>query len=146
LQWVSPGGMELRRVAESPMGGPAMEVSYEPADDRFSVLVRRLRAADLSHAARLQFDIASEKETTLAVALEMQKPGAANGPRFHMTIFPPGDREVFHVSLKLADFEGPGKLDAAQLKTLSLADVSAVAGGAVGRNTLWIANVRMVPE
>ncbi|SPF56029.1 hypothetical protein SBA4_7670002 [Candidatus Sulfopaludibacter sp. SbA4] len=47
------------------------------------------------------------------------------------------------VARRLADFEGPGELDPAHLKSLAIADVTAATGGAPGRNTIWIGKVGM---
>ena len=115
-----------------------MQASYEQTEEPFPSLVRRLGNFDLAKATRLEFDIASEKEATIAIGLEMKRPGAPQGPRFTLPIYPPGEREVFHVSIKLEDFQGQGKLDPAQLKTLILTDTSAAGGGSSGKNTLWI--------
>jgi len=149
LQWITLGGMKLRRAAESPLGGPALEASYEQTEGTLQVLVRRIGAAasgpGMSHARRITFDLASLHEAVLVVSLEMKNPGAPNGPRFHMTVYPPGNREVFHVDLKLADFDGPGNLDPAKIKTLALTDITAGAGGVGQANTIWIGNLAM-PE
>jgi hypothetical protein len=63
------------------------------------------------------------------------------GSRYNLTVYPPGGREVFHVNLKLADFEGPGKLDPAQLKSLAISDITVASGGAPASNTIWIGKV-----
>ena len=138
LQWMTLGGMQLKlSAAGNPLEGPALQATYRQTGGEYQVLVRRLANLDLSRATHLAFDIASEHEITLVVSLEVKKPGAPQGPRYSLTICPPGGREVFHVNLKLADFEGPGKLDPAQLKSILLADVT----GAEQPNTVWIGNV-----
>jgi hypothetical protein len=143
LGWIPTAGAELKLVAgaENPLREPAMLASYEQTEAPFPSFVRRLGNFDLSKATRLEFDIASEKEGTIAIGLELKKPGAAQGPRFNLPIYPPGEREVFHVSIKLEDFEGAGKLDPAQLKTLILTDASAAGNGNSGKNTIWIGNL-----
>lgn len=142
LSWIAINGAELELApAGNPLGEPAMAASYKQTDEPFPSFVRRLGNLDLSHATRLEFDIASQQEATVNVTLEMNRPGAAQGPRFNLPIYPPENREVFHVSVKLADFQGQGKLDPAQLKTLILTDVSAAGAGDLGRNTLWIGNI-----
>ena len=139
LQWVTLGGMELKlSAAGNPLGIPAFQATYQQSEGQFPLLMRRLTNLDLSKATRLVFDIASEREATLIVSLEVKQ-----GGRYNLTIYPPGSREVFHVDLKLADFEGLGKLDPAQLKSVAIADVTASTGGAPGRNTIWIARVGM---
>lgn len=78
------------------------------------------------------------------VSIEMKKPGGGQGPRFTLPIFPPGGKELFHVDLKLADFEGQGQFDPAQWRSLAIVDVSTASGGQPGANRLWIGNVRAV--
>jgi hypothetical protein len=151
LQWMTMGGMKLKLAATSPLGGPALQASYEPADGQIAVLMRLFPNRDLSAASRIAFDIASERETTLVVALEQRKSGADQPSRFNLTIFPPGGRKVFQVNLNLADFDvdvnsARGKLDPALLKSISFADVSAMAGGDASPNTIWIGNLRAIAK
>ncbi|MDP8981183.1 MAG: hypothetical protein M3O35_11390 [Acidobacteriota bacterium] len=146
LQWITLGGMNLKLVsADNPVGGPALQASYEQVDGRFAVLVGRLSTLDLSKAKRIAFDIASDHEAMLVVSLEMKKPGSDQGPRFNVTIYPPAGRKMFHVSLSLEDFEqnpaGTLKLDPSRLKSITITDVTAVSGGEAGANTIWIGNV-----
>jgi len=131
-------------AADNPLGMPALQPSYEQTEGRYPVLIRRLAQVDLSKAKRLAFDVASVHDATLVVSLEMK--GVAGKPgRYNTTIYPPAFEEVLHVNLSLADFEGPGKLDPAQLKTLSIADVTAAQGGATQSNTIWIGKVEALP-
>jgi hypothetical protein len=139
LSWIATAGADLKPAsAANPLGEAALQASYEQNDDPFPSFVRRVGNFDLSRATRLDFDIASEKEATIGISLEMKKPGVAQGPRFNLPVYPPAGREVFHVSVKLEDFQGEGKLDPAQLKSLILTDTSAAGSGSMGRNTIWI--------
>jgi hypothetical protein len=134
LEWITMGGMQLKVAPkENPLGMPAMEAAYQQTEGHYGLLLRRIANLDLTKATRLAFDVASEREATLVVSLETRK-----GQRFNLSIFPPGKREVFHVSLRLADFEGPGRLDPGQLKSIAIADISAAGGGAEQANTIWI--------
>jgi hypothetical protein len=150
LPWITIGDMDLKLVradnqADNPLHEPALEASYQQRDNPMPVLLRRIANHDLAKAVRLDFDVASDEETTLVVALEIKRPGASQGPRFTLPIFPPGNREVFHVSVKLEDFQGQGKLDPAQLKTLIVTD-PAGAGDSVGtHNRIWIGKVEFRP-
>lgn len=142
LDWVSPGGMELKLdPAPNPLGERALEASYRHHEGQFDVLLRR-EAGRMSGTgakpARLAFDIASDKEVTLMLSLEMKKPGGGEGPRYMLPIYPPGGREVFHVEIKLADLQGPGKFDPDQWRTTAILDVT----DADGPNTIWIGNMR----
>ena len=100
--------------------------------------MRRVANAQLAAAKRLVFDVASEREATLLVVVEMPQPGGGTGPRFTMPVYPPGGREVFHVDLKLEDFQGAGQFDPARWRTLAILDMSGADGGP---NTLWIGNL-----
>ena len=134
LEWITMGGVQLRMAPrENPLGVPAMEAAYVQAEGHYGVLLRRLGNLDLSKATRLAFDVASEREATLVVSLETKR-----GQRFHLQIFPPGKREVFRVNLRLADFEGPGRLEPGQLKSIAITDISAAGGGVELANTIWI--------
>jgi hypothetical protein len=150
LPWITTGVMDLKLApadnqADNPLHEPALEASYEQRDNPLPMLLRRIANYDLAKAARLDFDVASDEETTLVIALELKQPGAAQGPRFTLPIFPPGKREVFHVSVKLEDFQGQGKLDPAQLKTLIVTDLAAAGDGAGTHNRIWIGKVEFRP-
>jgi hypothetical protein len=139
LQWVTPGGMDLKvGGADGPLGPGALQASYRPADGGIEILVRRVANAPLALAKRLVFDIASEREATLLLVLEMTQPGGGTGPRFTMPIYPPGGREVFHVDVNLEDFSGVGRFDPARWRTIALLDMSGADGGP---NTLWIGSL-----
>jgi hypothetical protein len=145
LDWAALGGMKLQLSAEgNPLGAHAMQASYQPQPGQLGVLVRRIGDPALGKAKRLSFDIASEHEVTLVIALEMKKqgPGGGEGPRFSLPIYPPGGKEVFHVDLDLADFKGPvGAFDPAQWRSLAILDASAAEGGAGESNTIWIGKI-----
>ena len=146
LPWITIGVMDLKLTqgdnqAQNPLHEPALEASYEQRDNPLPVLLRRIASHDLAKAARLNFDVASDEETTLVIALEVNHPGVAQGPRFTLPIFPPGKREVFHVSVKLEDFQGQGKLDPAQLKALIVTDPAAAGDGVGTHNRIWIGKV-----
>jgi hypothetical protein len=139
LEWITLGGVKLRLAgADNPLHMTALEAAYEQTQGHYGILLRRISHLDLSRANGLAFDIASKTDATVIVSLELK-----NGRRFNQTIFPPGDREVFHVKLSFSDFEGAGKLDPAQLKSLALTDISAAEGGGQA-NTLWIGKVEGV--
>ena len=144
LDWVTLGGMDLElSQAGNPLGERALQAAYQPSAGQAEVLLRRISGAGTANAKRLEFDIASEREVTLVVSLEMKKPGGGQGPRFTLPIYPPGGREVFHVDLKLADFDGQGRFDPAQWRSLAIVDVTAI-GGPAEANRIWIGNVRAV--
>lgn len=141
--WVTPGGMNLKFTADAnPLKAPALEAGYQQIDGKVEILLRR-EAPDSSKPTRLEFDLASEREITLLVSLETKNPAGGAGPRYTLPIFPPGNREPFHVSVKLEDFRGPEHFDAAEWRTTALVDVSTANGGEQASNTIWIANFRV---
>ncbi len=147
IDWVTLGGMDLKLDAgPNPLNAPALAASYRQAEGHFQLLLRRITGLEMAQAKRLVFDIASEHDVTLMVALEMNKPGGGQGPRFTLPIYPPGDKEVFHVDLKLSDFQGDGKFDPAQWRSLAIVDLTAVGGAAPEANTIWIGNVAAMKE
>jgi hypothetical protein len=142
VQWVTPGEMDIKvSGAGGPLGAGALQAVYPPAAGRIEILVRRVANAQLANARRLVFDIASEREAALMVVVEMTQPGGGTGPRFTMPVYPPGDREVFHVDLKLQDFDGAGKFDPARWRTIAILETP---GADSGPNTLWIGNMAVV--
>jgi hypothetical protein len=139
VPWITSGVMNLKLAApDNPLHEPALDASYDETDAPLPVLLRRIGNHDLSKAVRLDFDVASDEDVTLLVALEVNRPGAAQGPRFTLPIYPPGKREAFHVSVKLEDFEGQGVLDPSQLKTLVVTDPAGAGDGAGIHNRIWI--------
>ena len=108
---------------------------------------------DLTDAKRLAFDIASERSATLLVSLELSQPGASQGPRYKFVIYPPKDREVFHVNVPLSAFEydesspadAAGKLNPGRIKTIMITDLTGIEGGGTetGANRIWIGNLRV---
>jgi hypothetical protein len=146
LPWITSGAVDVKlSAAGNPLREPALEASYEQRDNPLPALLRRIANYDLANAARLDFDVASDEEATLVVALEVKRPGAAQGPRYTLPIYPPGKRELFHVSVKLEDFQGQGKLDPSQLKTLILTDPAAAGDGVGTHNRIWIGKVEFRP-
>jgi|HubBroStandDraft_1064217.scaffolds.fasta_scaffold121369_1 hypothetical protein len=142
LPWITSGVMNLKLAApDNPLHEPALEAAYDETDAPLPVLLRRIGNHDLAKAVRLDFDVASEEDVTLLVALEVNRPGVAQGPRFNLPIYPPGKREVFHVSVKLEDFQGQGVLDPSQLKTLIITDPAGAGDGVGVHNRIWIGKV-----
>jgi hypothetical protein len=146
VPWITSGAMNLKLAGpDNPLHEPALEAAYDETDAPLPVLLRRIANRNLAKAVRLDFDVASEEDVTLLVALEVNRPGAAQGPRFTLPIYPPGKREVFHVSVKLEDFQGQGVLDPAQLKTLIVTDPAGAGDGVGIHNRIWIGKVEFRP-
>ncbi len=61
---------------DNPTGKPALEASYKQTPGQFALLNHRMGNIDLNKCTGLSFDIASRKDTQIAVSLEMVK---ANG-------------------------------------------------------------------
>lgn len=155
-QWITLGGMSinLTSAAENPIAGPTLSASIQAADGKLAMLTRRIDGARLEGTKRLVFDIAAEHEGTFAISIEVKKTGAASGqgPRYNFMIYPPDGKKVFRVNVSLADFEADanspedpaGKLEAGHIKTISIGDITALAGGAAGPNKIWIGPVEMI--
>jgi hypothetical protein len=140
LQWLSPGGMTLKFVPDTgPLGEPSLKASYTETSGPYAFAVRRVGNLNLSKAKHLVFDIASENEATILVALETKQ-----GGRYHLTIYPPAGRKVFPVDLSFDDFEresaeGPAKFDPSRWKSIAITDIS----GGNNANTYWLGNLRV---
>lgn len=144
LQWITLGTGTAKLAGQgSPLGEPAVEVAYTANDERVPLITRSLGNFDLSKAKRIAFDIASEQDATIAVSLELKGQGGSQGPRFNLPVYPPARREVFHVELQLSEFQGQGTLGPSLLKSILLLDGSAGGGGELGKNTIWIGNLRI---
>lgn len=144
LDWVTLGQMDLKlNSGPNPLNKPALEAHYQEVDGQYQLLLRRISGAAMAKSKRLVFDIASDRDVTLMLAVEMSKPGGGQGPRYTVPIYPPGGREVFHVNLDLADFHGDGKFDPARWRTFSIVDITTAGGGAPAPNTLWIGNMEV---
>jgi hypothetical protein len=143
LQWMTPGGMTLMWVPETgPLGEPSLKATYQETTEPYAFLMRRVASLNLAKAKHLTFDIASENETTLLIALEMKQEA-----RYHLTIYPPAGRKIFHVDLSLDDFEresgtGPEKFDPSRWKSIAITDIS----GGNSANAFWLGNVRVKDE
>ncbi len=141
IDWITVGGMNLHLdTGANPLKAPALVADYQQADGQFQLLLRRVHGEETAKAKRLVFDIASEHDVTLMLSLEMSKPSGGEGPRFTLPIYPPGGKEVFHVDLSLADFQGDGKFDPAKWRTMAIVDITVAGGGEPGPNTIWIGN------
>lgn len=138
-QWMTLGGINLK------LDGKSLQASYERSATQLAVLARRAAEFDLTKATHLALDLSSEREATIAISIELKKPGEAQGPRYAATVYPRPGREPLHVDLKFTDFEhddtsisGPPKIDPSKIKTISIIDLTAMAGGDTGKNTIWI--------
>jgi hypothetical protein len=131
LEWITTGGMKLQLAPKTnPLGAAAMQMVTSAEGGRIGLAMRRVSNLNLAKAQRLVFDVASENETTLVISLETK-----SGKRFNQTVYPPAKRELFHVRVKLADFEGEGAFDPAQWKSIAIAEASGQP------NSVWIARM-----
>jgi hypothetical protein len=131
LEWITMGGVKLQLAPKAnPLGGPAMQMAASGEGGKLGLAIRRVSNLNLAKAERLVFDVASENDTTLVISLEMK-----GGQRFNQTVYPAAKREILHVRVKLADFEGEGEFDPSQWKSIAIAETSGQP------NTLWIARM-----
>ena len=154
IEWITLGGMGLSLAAgDNPIGGPALEASIKGVEGKLALLLRRTNPAEIIGTKRLAFDIAADHEGTFAISVETKKAGVSGGqgPRYTFLIYPPDGRKVFHVNVSLADFEHDanspedpaGKLEAGNIKSIAIGDITGLTGGAVVDNRIWIGAVEM---
>jgi hypothetical protein len=155
LNWLTLGGAELSRSSSgNPLGGPALEARYQQLEGKFVVIAHPLGHVDLHDTGSLSFDIASNKDAQIVVALEKRKPGSNEGPRYNTSFQVPGNRQVVHKSIPFAEFQldenspadPEGKLNPDQIKTVSLLDITAAFSHEQQQNTLWLGQLRAEPQ
>lgn len=151
LSWLTLGGADLSRsLSGNPLGGPALEVRYQQLEGKFVVIAHPLGHVDLHGSGSLSFDIASNKDAQIVMALEKRKPGSNEGPRYNASFQVPGNRQVLHKSISFAEFQldenGPadpeGKLNPDQIKSVSLLDITAAFSHEQQQNTLWLGQLK----
>jgi len=154
--WFTLGGISISVLSstDNPIGGPALLASIQAADGKIAILTRRVNGPSIAGAKRIAFDVAADHEGTFILSIEVEKKGSATGqgPRYNFMFYPPDGRKVFRVNVSLTDFdhddnspEDPAsKLEAGRIKTISIGDITAMAGGASGPNKIWIGPVEMV--
>ena len=154
-EWITFGGISVSLSPnDNPIGGPALVASIRGVDGKLALLLRRMNPAEIAGAKRLTFEIAAEHEGTFAISIETKKPGVTGGqgPRYNFMINPPEGRTVFRVNVSLADFERDenspddpaGKLEASRIRSIGIGDLTAIVGGAVADNKIWIGRVEML--
>jgi hypothetical protein len=155
ISWLNPGGAALRLdTSREHAPGAALEVTYTDAD-AVVLFARTLPPEIPENITHISFDIASEEPAQLLFALQEKGTGKGEGPRFNTTVEVKGGGKSNHRDLALSAFtleqNGPsdpyGGLKPGKAKTLSIADISAAAGGGHGPNKLWISNLHFTaPE
>lgn len=144
LSWLGIGAVRLQLASTEK--GPALMAAFRPVDGKVSVCMHRIANVDLTGGKRVAFDLSSENEVTLSVTFETVK-----GARYHHMIYPPAGRKLFRVNLSFADFERDedspadpaGALVAANIKSISIVDVTGMVDGTGKANTIWIGPIEI---
>jgi hypothetical protein len=126
----------------------ALRSDYEGTEGKFVALAKRISNRNLSKSRGIEFDIATVKKADLMLVIEMKKAGD-RGPRYNVTIATPGNREPTHTLVPFSDFmfddsapAGTAQLlNPAEIKMLSVIDITAAGSGKSEPNTLWIGNL-----
>jgi hypothetical protein len=151
LTWITMGGAQLEIAgSQNPLGIPVLRATYARTAGRYVVIAHTLANVDLSGASKLVFRIASTNDAKFLVYLEERLPGSALGPRYSAMFAVPGGSRGTDQALALSNFTfdstGPsdadGRLDAGQLKSISLIDITTAEGNGAGSNTMWISALR----
>jgi hypothetical protein len=127
-------------------GRQSLKFSYPRKGKKIHGLMRSLDKVDLSKAATLELALKASHDGTFIVTIE-EKDGSRYNKKIDLLL---GDWKSF--SWKLGDFtlaedsqDENGKLDADQIKQLSIADISNLVGGAeAGECRLWVDQVLFV--
>ena len=150
VTWIALGGARLNIVdANSPLGRPGFSVAYPQTFGQYVAFSHSLLDHDLRGIERLSVTLASEHDAHLMVYLEEKKPRVVNGPRYSFPVAVMGGKTPTSIDLMLSAFQhdttGPtdsdGKLDADQLKSISIVDVTAADSRPSVDNVLWVSPI-----
>lgn len=147
VTWIALGGTSLSIVdASSPLGQPGFSAAYTPTFGRYVAISHSLLDHDLHDIQRLGMTMASQRAATLMVYLEEKKRGSLTGPRYSHPLSLRGDSRPASIDLILSAFQPDatgmtdpdGKLDADQLKSISIVDITAADARPPAANVLWV--------
>jgi len=146
LNWFTLGGAELSLARSgNPLGKPALEARYEQDSAGYVAISRPIGGAVLSGATGLSFDVASEQDAEIVLAVEQR-----GGVRYNVTVEASGGRRPAHKTIAFSEFNldqnGPadpgGHVDPQKVKSISLVDISAAFTNQNQSNTLWIGDLK----
>jgi hypothetical protein len=150
VTWITPGGARLNIVdATSPLGRAGFSVAYPQTFGQYVAISHSLLDHDLRGIERLNVTLASEHDARLMIYLEEKKPGAINGPRYSFPVALMAGKAPTSIDLILSAFQpdttGPkdpdGKLDADQLKSISIVHITAADARPPVDNVLWVSPI-----
>lgn len=148
--WITMGGCRLETSPQdNPLKGAALKAGCEEQEGRYAVLTHTLANLDLSGVSTLSLRVAATGELKFIVYLEEKKQGSILGPRYSAPLSVPGGSTATPVTLLLRNFNfdstGPpdedGKLDASQLRSISLVDVTTTQTHNPKPYTLWLSAI-----
>lgn len=147
LSWVGIGGVRLSRSEGKPLEGPGLQADYRRAKGKFLGVARGFQPGTIAQTEVLSFDVASVKLAILVVQVE-----ETGGGKYNTSLQIPGDSAVQHIRLKFTDFkpaegsqDAKAKVDAKQVKSILIMDVTAEASKMEEENTLWLNRLRASP-
>ena len=150
ITWIALGGTQLSLVdAGSPLGQSGFSAAYTQAFGRYIAISHSLLDQDLRGIERMTVTLASQQEARLMVYLEEQKPGSVSGPRYGHPVTVTGGSKPVSLDLMLSSFQPDatgipdpdGKLDADQLKSISIVDITAADSRPPSENVLWVSPI-----
>jgi hypothetical protein len=149
LTWFTPGGAELvLSKSGNPLNKPALQFRYRQEPNKFTVVMHALGQVDLRGVKELSFDVASEHDAHVILALEGQKKDG-RAPRYNHD-FTITAGQVGHMTIPFSEFtlaedsppDPDGHLDVSKLRSIGLIDIIGTAEGVKEQNTLWLADLR----
>jgi hypothetical protein len=150
VTWIALGGTRLGIVdADSPLGQRGFSAAYSQPVGRYIAVSHSLLDHDLRGVRRLTMTMASQHDASLMVYLEEKKPGSAAGPRYSHPVVVTGGSKPVAIDLLLSSFQPDasgmtdpdGKLDADQLKSISIIDITAAGSQTPSANVLWVSPI-----
>lgn len=133
-------------IAPAGGGKQSLKFAYPRKATKVHGLLRSVEKNDLGKATALDLSLRTLVDGTFVLSLEEK-----DGSRYQKTVELKALDGWKALSLSFSEFtvaddsqDENGKLDADQVKQITLADLTSLLGGGEGENTLWIDQVRFV--
>ncbi|MBV9468419.1 MAG: hypothetical protein JOZ57_04185, partial [Abitibacteriaceae bacterium] len=98
LSWLAVGGIQLSRVKDKILDGPALQADYRQAPQQLVVMSKSIRRGLLADKKHLTFDVASTKAATLIVQLE-----ETGGGKYNTAIEVPANAQLQSINIDFAN-------------------------------------------
>ena len=141
--WVGVGDVALQRVAGKDATANALKADYQQAPGQLSGLIKPLAPGILA-GKDSSFKAVSTQHANLLLLLEETGGGRYNVPLEVSAGGAPVELSVNFSAMKPAQDsrDDNNQLDLEKVKQILIVDISGLAGGGGGENTLWLGDIR----